>query len=96
MNKLNYKQKLKRKIKIKDKYMSLIWNILIDYDGYYDKETKQGSAEGLASLIDETMKYLELAIENNTNEIVYFNSEGVYNILHERLGDYNENELDSN
>ena len=77
---------LERKLKIKDEYMELIRDILYDYDGYYDEETKKGSIEGLASLVDLTIEYLGYSLKANDKKEMYQNAKGEkLNILFEEL-----------
>ena len=64
-------EELKRQIQIKNNYMKLILDILYDYDGYFSRETNEGSAKDLADLIDETCDYLKKAILNDDKSDVY-------------------------
>lgn len=77
-----------RILKIKDEYMRLARDLLYDYDGYYNKETKKGDIEALTELIDEAVGYLELALKCDDRKDIYAN--GVdgnkrFNILLEEI-----------
>ena len=45
-------QQLKEKIANKDECFENIIGLGFDYDGFYDKQTKQGNIEDMASLVD--------------------------------------------
>lgn len=64
-------EELKRQIQIKNNYIKLILDILYDYDGYFSRQTNEGSAKDLADLIDETCDYLKKAILNDDKSDVY-------------------------
>lgn len=68
---LNLIEKMQKQIEIKDNYMKLILDVLYDYDGYFSRETNEGSALDLADLIDETCDYLKKAILNDDKNDVY-------------------------
>lgn len=84
---LNLIEKLQRQIKIKDNYMKLILDILYDYDGYFNRETNEGSITDLADLIDETCDFLKSAIENDDKRVMGIGGDekAKFNILHEKL-----------
>lgn len=85
---LNYIKELERELKIVDEYASLLWDILCDYDGYYDPETKQGSLGGLASLVDEAMNICDKIRDRDTTSVMYEDVDGKkFNILHEEITD---------
>lgn len=78
--------KAEKELEIVDEYAHLLWGILCDYDGYYDPETKQGSLEGLASLVDESIETCNRIRDRNTTTEIYIGGNGKkYNILHEEL-----------
>lgn len=58
-------EQLKRQIKIKDEYLSLIIGIGFDYDG------EDGSIEGLKSVIDQLVDYAKKAIDNDDKSVIY-------------------------
>lgn len=81
-------QKAKTELKIVDAYTQLLWDILFGYDGMYDAETKKGSLEGLAGLIDETMEFCDKILKRDTKSIIFFGGNGKkYNILHDEILD---------
>lgn len=80
-------EKLKRENKIMEEYARLLYDILLDYDGYYDPETKKGSLEGLVSLVDEAIEFCKLILTKDDKKKIY----GNYNIIWEDL-DNEENE----
>lgn len=82
---LQYIQDLERKLKISDAYNEYMCLVLSDYDGEYDPETKEGSLEGLAELIDYTMELLLKQAAKDDTSPVYFNVLGDYNILNEEV-----------
>lgn len=83
---LQYIQDLERKLKISDAYNERMCVVLSDYDGEYDPETKTGSLEGLAELIDYTMELLLKQIaKDDTSPIFYDSQDKKYNILHEEV-----------
>ena len=72
---------LERQIAIKNEYLSLILDLIYDYDGF-------NTVEGLKGLIDEVGKYVGFALDNDDKEIVYIDGNGDnFNILHERIGE---------
>lgn len=84
---LEYIEDLERKLKISDAYNEYMCLVLSDYDGEYDPETKEGSLEGLAELIDYTMELLLKQAAKDDTSPVYFNVLGDYNILNEEVTD---------
>lgn len=60
-------KELKSKIENKDKYFGLITGLGYDYDGYYNRETSNGSMKDLADLIDELVQ----AARDGLNDIPY-------------------------
>lgn len=76
-------KKLKRQIKIKDKWCRLIYDIGYDYDGFGE------DIEGLKGVVDELVRYSVGALESDDKTAVYFGKEdGVEikeNILMERI-----------
>lgn len=73
-----------RHIKIADEYANLLWGILCDYDGYYDSKTKQGSLEGLASLVDTAMDICDKIRDKDDRSIIFKGNDN-YNILYETI-----------
>ena len=65
-------RKISEKLKIKDEYLKLIIGLAGDYDGFYNPETKQGSAEDLAGLIDELVYYATCALKNDPTKLPFF------------------------
>lgn len=68
-----------RVVKIKDEYLKLLNDMLIDYDGWH-------TAESLKELIDETRDYIHKALKNDDKSAIY--SAGNYkssNILGEEV-----------
>lgn len=63
----NENKELKSKIENKDKYFDLITGLGYDYDGYYNRETSNGSMKDLADLIDELVQ----AARDGLNDIPY-------------------------
>ena len=83
---LNLAKRLQREKNIKDGYIMLVSNILYDYDGYFNRETNEGSAKDLADLIDETCDYLKKAILNDDKSVIITTAKGKKcNILHEHI-----------
>ena len=82
---LEYIEDLERKLAISDAYNEHMCVVLTDYDGEYDPETKTGSLEGLAELIDYTMELLLKQIAKDDTSPIYFNMLGDYNILNEEV-----------
>lgn len=84
---------IKRCLTIKDKYCGLLYEMLCDYDGYYDEDTKSGDVVGLASLIDETLLTLDRIRDCDDISIIYEgynsinNKHKAYNILMEEIQD---------
>ena len=64
-----------------EEYARLLYDILLDYDGYYDPETKQGSLEGLVSLVDEAIEFCKLILTKDDKKKIY----GNYNIIWEKI-----------
>ena len=58
-------EQLKRQIKIKDEYLSLIIGIGFDYDG------EDRNIEGLKSVIDQLVDYARKAIDNDDKSPIY-------------------------
>lgn len=56
--------KVVRVVKIKDEYLKLLNDILIDYDGWH-------TAESLKELIDETRDYIHKALKNDDKSAIY-------------------------
>lgn len=80
-----YKE-LEKNLKISDKYLKLLYSILIDYDGYYDKETKKGSVEGLAGLVDQTLDYIQKALDRDDKSVIYIDGDNEkYNIFLDKI-----------
>lgn len=77
-------KKLKRQIKIKDKYCQTIHDIGFDYDGYND-------VENLKKIIDELVSYSVKAIKCDDRWVAYSGGnnesprEHKYNILMEEI-----------
>lgn len=72
---------LQREIAIKNEYLSLILDLIYDYDGF-------NTVEDLKGLIDEVGKYVGFALDNNDKVPFYRNTNGDnFNILHERIGE---------
>lgn len=89
---LNLVKTLQKDLTIVDEYASLLGDILCDYDGYYDPETKKGSLEGLASLVDEAMDYCDKIRNRDTTSIMYEDcNDNKYNILHEKIKEEENN-----
>lgn len=81
-------QKAKTELKIVDEYAKLLWQILCDYDGMYDAETKKGSLEGLVGLIDETIEFCDKILKRDTKSVMFFGRNGKkYNILYDEILD---------
>lgn len=79
-------EKQQKELEIVDKYAQNLWQILSDYDGYYDEETKQGSLEGLAGLVDESMDTCKKIIRRDTKSVIYTGgNDKKYNILMEEV-----------
>ena len=79
-------QEQQKELEIVDKYAQNLWQILSDYDGYYDEETKQGSLEGLAGLVDEAMDTCKKIIRRDTKSVIYTGGNNKkYNILMEEI-----------
>ena len=80
--------KLKRQIKIKDEYLSLIIGLGFDYDG------EDTSVEGLKSVIDQLVDYAKKAINNDDKSPIYGIDDAVpkRNILLEELINMSEDE----
>ena len=74
MDKLPYE----RIIKIKDEYLKLLNDMLIDYDGWH-------TAESLKELIDETREYIHKALKNDDKSVIRVNSKKKFNILGEEV-----------
>lgn len=53
-----------RVVKIKDEYLKLLNDMLIDYDGWH-------TAESLKELIDETRDYIHKALKNDDKSAIY-------------------------
>lgn len=89
---LNLVKTLQRDLIIVDEYASLLWDILCDYDGYYDPETKKGSLEGLAGLVDEAMEYCNKIRNRDVKSIMYEDcNDNKYNILGEKIEEEENN-----
>ena len=72
---------LERQIAIKNEYLSLILDLIYDYDGF-------NTVEGLKGLIDEVGKYVGFALDNDDKIPIYKDgNENDFNILHERIGE---------
>lgn len=72
---------LERQIAIKNEYLSLILDLIYDYDGF-------NTVEGLKGLIDEISKYVGYALDGDDKATIYTDGNGVdFNILHERIGE---------
>lgn len=79
-------ERQQKELEIVDKYVQNLWEILLDYDGYYDEETKQGSLEGLAGLVDEAMDTCKKIIRRDTKSVIYIGgNDKKYNILMEKV-----------
>lgn len=73
------RDQLKRDFEIKNNYLELLCDIGYDYDGC-------NTVESLKELIDELIKFAELALKNNDKEVMYIGAnEQKYNILHEKI-----------
>jgi hypothetical protein len=71
--------KMKREIEIKNRYMQMIVDLGIDYDGC-------NTIESLKSLIDELIRLARLGIENNDKEYIYTSGNNeTLNILFEKV-----------
>lgn len=76
---LDLYNKEKKKNKIKDEYLKLIFDLGFDYDGYEESES-------LKELIDELVDLAKKAIKNDDKSVVYTGGDGLeFNILRERL-----------
>lgn len=72
-------EKLKKQIKIKNKYCQLIYDIGFDYDGY-------SKADDLKMIIDELVSYSIDAINCDENKVMYVDANGKKsNILMEEI-----------
>lgn len=70
---------LKRNLKIKDEYLSLIWAIGFDYDGAC-------TVDGLIEVIDELVGYSKKAIICEDESAIYISGDGKdLNILKEEI-----------
>lgn len=67
-----------RVVKIKDEYLKLLNDMLIDYDGWH-------TAESLKELIDETRDYIHKALKNDDKSVITVNSNKKFNILGEEV-----------
>lgn len=72
---------LKRQVKIKNEYLSLITGTGFDYDG------EDGSIEGLKSVIDQLVDYARKAIDNDDKSVIYgiFDDDVKRNVLLEPI-----------
>ena len=79
-NKYNqYIQELERKIKIKDAYLKLMYCVAFDYDNC-------DNIKDLQDLLDEIMKYSDLAIDSDDTTPIYnITDEISENILGEKI-----------
>lgn len=76
--------KLERKLAIKDKYLQLMWEFALDYDGYTSSKALQG-------LIDELVIMMQDAMDSNDIKVVYERMNGKkLNILCEELPEEEE------
>lgn len=74
-----YIQELERKIKIKDAYLKLIYCVAFDYDNC-------NTIKDLQDLLDEIMKYSDLAIDSDDTTPIYnITDEISENILGEKI-----------
>lgn len=72
---------LQREIAIKNEYLSLILDLIYDYDGF-------NTVEGLKGLIDEIKSYAHMAIDKDTKTPFYRDGDGNdLNILQEKIGE---------
>lgn len=72
-------EELNRKIEIKDSYMSLIYNIICDYDGCH-------TVESLKELIDEASGMLIKALNCDDKSVMYIGANNIKeNILMEEI-----------
>lgn len=67
-----------RVVKIKDEYLKLLNDMLIDYDGCK-------TVKSLKELIDETRKYIHKALKNDDKSVITVNSKKKFNILGEEV-----------
>ena len=67
-----------RNIKVMQKYLELIYDLGVDYDGC-------NTIEGLKGLIDELMEYVYYSRICDTTKPIYINQDKRYNILHEEI-----------
>lgn len=67
-----------RTIKIKDEYLILLNDMLIDYDGWK-------TVKALKELIDETREYIHKALKNDDKSVITVNSKKKFNILGEEV-----------
>ena len=75
---------LKEQVTIMEKYLELIVDLSLDYDGC-------NTVESLKGLIDELERLAMLGRVCNTTKSIYTNSNKTYNILNEEIkGDSNE------
>ena len=78
-NIINKCKMLERQIDIKDAYLSMIWCIGFDYDGYDTRES-------LKSLIDELVSFASRGMKNDDEWAAYTDLEDkYYNVLHEEV-----------
>lgn len=75
--------KIRRENLILERYLTLIYDIAYDYDGYSD-------ASNLMGLIDEIAKLSKLGKERDVTECIYEGSNQKLNILFEEIKDKNE------
>lgn len=86
INKLQQENKqLKEKVIIMEKYLELITDLALDYDGC-------NTIDGLKGLIDELDKLASLGRVCNLTEPIYENNGVSYNILHQKLEKSDSNE----
>ena len=79
MDVLDERDLLKRQIEIKDSYLSLMWDLGVDYDGW-------DTVDSLKSLIDDLVDYAKKAVKNDDKYAVYQGGNGKYfNILREEV-----------
>lgn len=78
-------EKMEKKVVIMEKYLELISDLALDYDGC-------NTIESLKALIDELDRLARLGRVCNTKEPIYENNGKKYNILHEEIlrGENNE------
>lgn len=77
-------KELERKLAIKDRYLQLMWEFALDYDGF-------NTVKSLKGLIDEMVIMMQDAMDCNDTKVVYERMNGKkLNILCEELPEEEE------